>query len=54
MSKCKQRCGLAGTSVAAKSHMQVAWVEKDPVRGRHLEFSQAISLPHFFKQSHLD
>lgn len=54
MSKCKQRCGLAGTSVEAKSHMQVVWAEKDPVLGRYLEFSQAISLSHFFKQSHLD
>lgn len=34
MSKCKQRCGLAGTSVVAKSHMRVVWVEKDPVHGR--------------------
>lgn len=33
MSKCKQRCGLAGVSVAAKSHMQIVWVEKDPVLG---------------------
>lgn len=44
MCKCKQRCGLAETSVEAKPHMQVVWVGRDPVRGQYLGFSQAISL----------
>lgn len=36
-----RRWGWGGTSVEAKSHTWDMWVEKDPVLGRHLEFSQA-------------
>lgn len=41
LSECKQRWGLGGTSVEAKSRAWDLWVEKAAVFGRHLGFSQA-------------
>lgn len=40
-SECKQRWGLGGVSAEAKSPTRDMWVEKHPVLGRHLGFSQA-------------
>jgi len=40
MSECKQRWGPGGPSVEAKSRAWDMWIEKDPVLGRHLGFSQ--------------
>lgn len=41
MSECKQRWGPGGTSVEATSYARDVWVEKEPVLGRHLGFTQA-------------